>query len=67
MEDFSFSGEATDEKRLSLSRTSSNLISKKTNDDTSDTTPFQHFKGKIGPLTMNERMEKVMKYLLRKR
>jgi len=67
LEDFSSAAETTDEKRLSLSRTSSNLIRKKTNDESENTTPSNTYKGYVGPLTMSERMEKVLKHLQRKR
>ena len=55
----------TEEKKLFLLKPASHLIKKKTFDETlenaSSSTPRN--RGHIGPLTLSERMEKVMKYL----
>lgn len=59
--------EPTDEKKLSFSRRSSNLIRKRTTDDTAENTPCNANRLYVGPLSLKERMEKVMKYLQKKR
>jgi hypothetical protein len=59
--------EGSDEKISTFSRASSHLIKKKPNEDTHDTSTSHFLKDKIGPLTLAERMDKVMRYLQRKR
>ena len=66
-EDFSSCDITTEEKRLSLIKTSSNLIKKRSNEDTLESTSSHLFKGMVGPLSSKERMEKVLKFLQRKR
>ena len=61
---------SSDEKKsLSFSKASSNLIRKqKTHETTAESTSLNEVKrGWIGPLTVSERQEKVMKYLQKKR
>jgi hypothetical protein len=60
----------TEEKKLFLSKPASHLIKKKSVDGTLENvsaaaTPKN--RNHIGPLTLSERMEKVMKYLQKKR
>ncbi len=62
MEDLSTT-EATDKKRLCLSRTSSNLIKKKSSDDSLETTHSNLLSGYIGPLSLKDRMDKVLRHL----
>jgi hypothetical protein len=57
----------SDEKWLSFNRISTNLIKRKTFEDTAENTPTNSSKGMIGPLTVSERLEKVLKYLQKKR
>jgi hypothetical protein len=68
LEDLSEEVDTTsEEKKLFLLKPSSHLIKKKSNDETFETVPTPKNKGFIGPLTLSERMEKVMKYLQKKR
>jgi hypothetical protein len=61
-------GENPDEKKLNLSRASSIIIKKKNPlDETAPSTPSHANKGWIGPLSLSERMEKVLRYLQKKR
>lgn len=54
---------------MTLIKNSSTLIKKqRTQDETAENTPCNNVKkGWIGPLTVTERLEKVMKYLQKKR
>lgn len=57
----------TEEKKLFNFKPSSHLIKKKTFEETFENAPTPKNKPFIGPLTLSERMEKVMKYLQKKR
>jgi hypothetical protein len=59
----------TEEKRISLvKQNSSNLIKRKSqfHEETAENTPRNSEKAWIGPLSRNERLEKVRRYFLKK-
>ena len=60
------STDESEEKRLTLSRTSSHLIKKKSFEPSSMDS-LNSFKGFVGPLTKKERLHKVLRHLQRKR
>jgi hypothetical protein len=57
----------TEEKKLFLLKPSSHLIKKKSFEETFENASTPKNNGFIGPLTISERLEKVTKYLQKKR